>query len=45
MFENRHNITGYNNGAEIFCYDPKAGERHNMQYVGFEKDMLLWHDL
>lgn len=38
MFENRNNIVGYNNGAEIFCYDPKSGERRMMQYEGFEKD-------
>jgi len=38
MFENRHNIVGYNNKAQIFCYDPKTGERHMMQYEGFEKD-------
>lgn len=38
MFENRHNIVGYNNKGEIYCYDPKMGERHVMQYEGFEKD-------
>ena len=38
MFENRNNIIGYNNGAEIFCYDPKTGERRMMQYEGFEKE-------
>jgi uncharacterized ubiquitin-like protein YukD len=38
MFENRHNIVGYNNKAQIFCYDPKTGERRMMQYEGFEKD-------
>jgi hypothetical protein len=38
MFEHRNNIVGYNNGAEIFCYGPKTGERHMMQYEGFEKD-------
>jgi hypothetical protein len=38
IFENRHNIVGYNNGGEIYCYDPKMGQRHIMQYEGFEKD-------
>lgn len=36
MFENRFNIVGYNNGGEIFCYDPETGKRHIMQYEGFE---------
>ncbi len=38
MFENRHNIVGYNNKAQIFCYDLKTGERRIMQYEGFEKE-------
>jgi hypothetical protein len=38
MFENRHNIIGYNNRGEIYCYDPMMGECHIMQYEGFEKD-------
>lgn len=37
MFENRNNIVGYNNFAEIFCYCPKTGTRRTMSYSGFEK--------
>ena len=37
MFENRHNIIGYDNFGEIYCYCPKTGIRRAMSYNGFEE--------
>lgn len=36
MFENRHNIIGYDNYGGIHCYCPETGKRRSMSYGGFE---------
>lgn len=38
MFDNKHNIIGYDNFGSIYCYDPVMGERHLMGFGGFEED-------
>lgn len=38
MFENRHNIIGYDNFGCIYCYDPLKGDRHLMGFKGFEEN-------
>lgn len=37
MFEDRHNIVGYDNGGHIYCYCPETGNRREMVNKGFEE--------